>query len=179
MDGGGDGTASSSDTSFDASFDRLYAVAYRVAFRLTGSREESDDIAQESLARASARWSTVAGYAEAWVATVSGNLAISYWRARRRRESAAPGGQPAGTTAFLDERLDLVRALRRLPRRQRGVVVLRYLADWSEADVAAHMGCSVGSVKSQASRGLAILRRSLDIRVQGPEAGVHFEGGDL
>ena len=49
-------------------------------------------------------------------------------------------------------------ALRKLPRRQREVVVLRYLADFSEADVAVALGCSVGTVKSQASRGLSALR---------------------
>ena len=55
----------------------------------------------------------------------------------------------------LGERGDLVVALRKLPRRQREVVVLRYLADFSEADVAVALGCSVGAVKSQASRGLS------------------------
>jgi RNA polymerase sigma factor (sigma-70 family) len=59
------------------------------------------------------------------------------------------------------ERVDLARALRRLPRRQREVVVLRYLADWSEADVALALGCSVGTVKSHGHRGLAALRRHL------------------
>jgi RNA polymerase sigma factor (sigma-70 family) len=61
----------------------------------------------------------------------------------------------------LGERGDLVAALRRLPRRQREVVVLRYLADLSESDVAVALGCSVGSVKSNGSRGLSALRRDL------------------
>jgi RNA polymerase sigma factor (sigma-70 family) len=67
------------------------------------------------------------------------------------------------------ERMDLTRALRRLPRRQRQVVVLRYLADWSEIDVAGELGCSTGAVKSHASRGLAALRRHL--AVHGVEGG--------
>jgi RNA polymerase sigma factor (sigma-70 family) len=61
----------------------------------------------------------------------------------------------------LGERGDLVVALRRLPRRQREAVVLRYLADLSEAQVAIEMGCSVGAVKSHGSRGLTSLRRHL------------------
>jgi RNA polymerase sigma factor (sigma-70 family) len=51
--------------------------------------------------------------------------------------------------------------LARLPRRQREVVVLRYLADWPEDDVARELGCSVGNVKSSASRGIRSLRRRL------------------
>jgi RNA polymerase sigma factor (sigma-70 family) len=54
--------------------------------------------------------------------------------------------------------LDLQRALDRLSTRQREVVVLRYVADLSEADVARVLGCSVGSVKTHASRGLTTLR---------------------
>ena len=50
-----------------------------------------------------------------------------------------------------------------LPRRQREVVVLRHVADMSEADVAAALGCSIGSVKTHASRGLASLRAMLTI----------------
>lgn len=60
-------------------------------------------------------------------------------------------------------RVDLYRALVGLPRRQREVVVLRHLADFSEADVAAALGCSVDSVKTHASRGLAALRAVLSV----------------
>ena len=51
--------------------------------------------------------------------------------------------------------------LRRLSRRQREVVAMRYLADLPEAEVAAALGCSVGTVKQHASRGLAALRAAL------------------
>jgi RNA polymerase sigma factor (sigma-70 family) len=59
------------------------------------------------------------------------------------------------------ERLDLVRALGRLPKRQRQVVILRYLADRPEEEVARVLGCSVGAVKTHASRGLSALRAEL------------------
>jgi RNA polymerase sigma factor (sigma-70 family) len=58
-------------------------------------------------------------------------------------------------------RLALAQALRRLPRRQRDVVVLRYLADLSEADVAESLGVSAGSVKQHAHRAVNALRRAL------------------
>lgn len=153
------------ELSFDEAFTSLYAVAYRVAFRVVGQREEATDIAQETLARAAVRWSRVHDHAAPWVATVAGNLAIEYWRKRKRRDAvelrpALPASPANG--GFTDERqierMDLVRALRALPRRQRQVVVLRYLADCSEAEVAALIGCSQGTVKSSASRGLTALR---------------------
>ena len=67
--------------------------------------------------------------------------------------------------AFAEDRLDLQRALRDLPKRQRDVVVLRYVADQPEDAVAAALGVSVGTVKTHASRGLAALRARLGDRV--------------
>jgi RNA polymerase sigma factor (sigma-70 family) len=64
------------------------------------------------------------------------------------------------------ERDFLIRALAGLPLRQRSVLVLRYYNDLSEAEIADVLGCSVGTVKSQASRGLARLR---EIAVSGAE----------
>ena len=157
------------EVSFDETFSALYSLAYRVAFRVVGQREEAVDIAQEALARAAARWGRVQDHAAPWVATVAGNLAVDYWRKRRRRDAlslAAPPPASSGAGESSDdrpvERVDLVRALQALPKRQRQVVVLRYLADCSEAEVAASMGCSEGTVKSSASRGLAALRAAAE-----------------
>jgi len=81
---------------------------------------------------------------------------------RRRRDRDRPGtGVPteaASADAWLDERLDLAAAVARLPRRQREVVVLRYVADLPESAVAQQLGCSVGSVKQHTSRALTALR---------------------
>lgn len=150
------------ELSFDEAFPSLYALAYRVAFRVVGHREESIDIAQETLARAAVRWSRVHDHAGPWVATVAGNLAVDYWRKRRRREAAMEAGDSSPVDDRQIDRMDLVRALRALPKRQRQVVVLRYLADCSEAEVAALIGCSEGTVKSSASRGLAALRAAAE-----------------
>jgi RNA polymerase sigma factor (sigma-70 family) len=150
------------DLVFEDAFADLYTRAYGVAYQLLGRRGESEDVAQETLARAFVHWRKVGNYAEAWVVRVAGNLAIDSWRrtARahaadrsRRHDSSAPG--PDG------QRVDLHRALATLSRRQREVIVLRFLADLPEADVARALGCSVGSVKQHSSRGLANLRNSL------------------
>ena len=143
--------------SFELAFADLYRLAYRVAFRILGDRSEAEDVAQEALARAALRWSRLHERPEGWVCRVASNQAIDRYRRRRRQLQVL-----AGPVGIVDERLgergDLVTALRKLPRRQREVVVLRYLADFSEQDVAVALGCSVGTVKSQASRGLSALR---------------------
>jgi RNA polymerase sigma-70 factor (sigma-E family) len=152
------------ETSFDELFPELFRSAYRIAFRLSGSREDAADCAQEACARACADWAklTRAGSPLPWVVRVSSNLAVDRWRKGRR--ARAYGGSPAVATLDPDpERLDLYRALDTLPRRQREVVVLRHLADMSEADVASVLGISTGAVKSNASRARATLRAVLTI----------------
>jgi RNA polymerase sigma factor (sigma-70 family) len=152
------------DLVFEEAFEDLYLRAYGVAFQLLGRRSESEDVAQETLARAFVHWRKVRGYAEAWVVKVAGNLAIDSWRrtsrvdradATNRTDTSSPG--PSG------QRVDLHRALATLSRRQRDVIVLRFLADLPEADVARALGCSVGSVKQHASRGLATLRTTMGV----------------
>ena len=152
------GARPAGDGGYEDSFTALYSLAYRVAYRITGSQDESSDIAQETMARAACRWAKLDRPREPWIATVASNLALTYWRRQHRVEKAGAESRPGETDAFRVERVDLVRALRSLPRRQRQVVVLRYLADRPEAEVAAALGCSEGSVKSAASRGLAALR---------------------
>jgi RNA polymerase sigma-70 factor (sigma-E family) len=151
-------------TTYDECFRRLYDAAYRVAYRVLGDRLEAEDVAQETLARAFIGWRSMSEYPDAWVATVAANLAVDRWR--RRRKVPPPEVVPTTVDAYAGERVDLVRALRALPRRQREVVVLRYLADHSEESVAAALGCSVGTVKTHASRGLAALRSTFDVHVR-------------
>ncbi|HVX21615.1 MAG TPA: sigma-70 family RNA polymerase sigma factor [Acidimicrobiales bacterium] len=169
---------------FEAAFPDLFALGYRVAFRILGDGGDAEDVAQEALARAVVRWTAVQDRAGGWVARVAANLAIDRYRRRRRSGSGWSGPGPDWVAdRYQPERLDLARALRRLPRRQREVVVLRYLADWSEQDVAASLGCSVGTVKSHGARGLGSLRRALsdgDPGRPGGAAAVPREGvGDV
>ena len=129
-----------------------------MAFRILGDRPEAEDIAQEALARATLRWQ-FHDRPEGWVTRVASNLALDRYRRRRRRNSIQTG--PIGIVDDRTvERSDLVQPCAPTSsRRQREVVVLRYLADLSEVDVARALGCSVGSVKTHASRGLSALRR--------------------
>lgn len=144
---------------FEAVFDELASIAYRVGYRLLGDRAAAEDIAQEALARALVRWRRVEGHAVPWVIRVSTNLALD----RLRGSSRAVVRQPPEQVADDDPersalRLTLARQLAALPRRQREVVALRYLADLTEVQVAAALGLSQGSVKRHTGRGLAALR---------------------
>ena len=147
---------------------------FQLALLLAGRNQaDAQDLLQVALERAWRRRRTIArnDNTEAYVRKALVNASIDRWRWLRRRDerpldAAGPGpsgGDPASLVARRDE---LIRALAALPPRQRAVLVLRYWEDLSEAEVARVLGCSVGTVKSQASRGLARLRE-----LSGPPAG--------
>jgi RNA polymerase sigma-70 factor (sigma-E family) len=145
---------------FEERFEELARIAHRVAHRLLGDRGDAEDVAQEALARAYVRWPAVRDHAEPWVARVATNLAIERWRKRRPSASVdalALVGR-SDRNEVIELRMALVEALRRLPRRQREVVVLRYLADLPERQVAEALRTSVGSVKQHTHRALGRLR---------------------
>jgi RNA polymerase sigma-70 factor (sigma-E family) len=134
----------------------------RLAFGLTGDRWLAEDIAQTALARAYVAWRRVsrADDPDAYLRRILVNA--SNRRFRRRRVTEEPGDLPdvavEGPADLVDERSALLAALRQLPPRQRAVVVLRYWNDLTDAQIAAALGCSPGTVRSQLSRALARLR---------------------
>jgi RNA polymerase sigma-70 factor (sigma-E family) len=138
----------------------------RTAYLLTHHRALAEDLVQTSLAKAWFSWGRIEGRPEAYVRRIMVNTYSSWWRRRWNGEEAtadlpergAGQGFRPGEDVRVDDRTDLWRALARLPRRQRAVVVLRFYEDLSEAETAEIMQCSVGTVKSQASRALAKLR---------------------
>ncbi len=158
-----------SDLSFDARFDETFRAAYRAGYRLLGNREDARECAQEALSRAYPRWDRLAtnGDPLPWVVRVAINLAIDRVRrngnrttslARERTHSHERGNVSEAAETGLVDRLQLQAALRTLPRRQREVVALRFLADLSEHQVATALGISNGAVKQHTTRGLARLR---------------------
>lgn len=128
---------------------------------LTGNRTAGEDLLQAALERVMRRWGGVRGDLEGYVRRTLYHLAVDQWRSRGRRPPAVPlAFEPpvADDAAGVALRHALVQALARLPPRQRAVLVLRYWEQLSEAEAAEMLGCSVGTVKSSASRGLARLR---------------------
>lgn len=137
-----------------------------LALLLSGRRRaEAEDLLQDVLERAYRRWPRIIrnGSPEPYVRQMLVNAAVDRGRRLRRRPEAPLSLDAADPTASdqvgqAADRDLLLRALAQLPPRQRAVLVLRYFEDLSEAQTAAAMGCSTGTVKSQASRGLARLR---------------------
>ncbi|WP_371671633.1 SigE family RNA polymerase sigma factor [Streptomyces sp. NBC_00289] len=136
----------------------------RTAYLLTGDAHHAEDLTQTALAKAYRSWRRVSrsDNPEAYVRRMLVNCNSDRFRKRRVAESltAAPP-EVAGrdeAVSWADERSALLTALAGLPPRQRAVVVMRYWEDLSEAEVADVLGCSPGTVKSQASKGLAKLR---------------------
>jgi RNA polymerase sigma-70 factor (ECF subfamily) len=145
---------------FEAAFDRLFGLAYRHARRMVGDPQVAEDLAAEALTRTYARWPRVRSYEylDAWVLRVVTNLAID---ALARRRAPIPVLEATGPEDTAVLRMTLAEALLALPRRQRDAVVLRYLADMTESDVAAALGVAPGTVKSHLHRAVASLRTAL------------------
>lgn len=145
--------------------DGLLRTAYLIVWDLS----EAEDLVQETLLKVARRWPRVRRMERpaAYARRILVNLALkgADRRARRRGElvGEAPPDQAAEATpaTAFEVRDELIAALAELPLRQRSVLVLRYFLDLPEAEVAAALQCSLGTVKSTAARGLARLERTL------------------
>jgi RNA polymerase sigma-70 factor (sigma-E family) len=150
------------DSAFAEYFAARSGALRRTAYLLCGEWHWAEDIVQAAFTRLYVVWNRVAhhdsldGYVRRMVVTT---FLDECRRGHRRREriTAAPHDMPAPQEPA-DERLILLRALADVPPRQRAVLVLRYWEDLSVEQTAALLGCSTGTVKSQAARGLAALR---------------------
>lgn len=136
----------------------------RFGYFLTGDVQSGEDLAQTALARLYLKWDTIrqAEAIDAWVRRVMVNEHTSWWRrAWRHREVLDWDGRTRpdlpGPPDHVPDR-DLWAVVQSLPPKQRAAVALRFYEDLSEAQTAAILGCSVGTVKSQTHRALATLR---------------------
>lgn len=145
---------------------RLPAL-YRYGYVLTGDQHDAEELVQEALTRTGASWHRVRNQhdPEGYVRQTMVRLMCNRWRRPIRERLVARPPE----VAVLDRGLELVESrqsleelLDALPARQRAVLVLRYVEDLSEQQIADVMQCSPGTVKSQASKALAALRRATD-----------------
>jgi RNA polymerase sigma-70 factor (sigma-E family) len=138
----------------------------RTGYLLTGDQGMAEDLVQTALEKTLRRWSGVGEPAslEAYVRRVMYREQVSHWRRRRVVEvpsAELPEWRRETTQSdAVEDHLVLQRALMRIGIRQRTVLVLRYFEDLSEQQVADVLGLSLGTVKSQAHRGLARLREA-------------------
>ena len=138
----------------------------RTAYLMVGDLHEAEDLVQETLFKVASRWPRVSRMDNpvAYARRILVNLALhgSSKRSRHRAElKATPPAETAAQAAHLDIDDRLFDALAALPPRQRAALVLRYFLDLSEAEVAAALSCSLGTVKSSTSRGLKRLEETL------------------
>src|SRR5437763_11964596 len=135
----------------------------RTAYLLTGDHGQAEDLVQSALGRVYVKWGRVSRMEspEAYVRRVMVNQHVSRWRKVRGRESLTSRPpdtvvpDPNASYAAADAVRDVVRAL---PPKQRAAVVLRFYEDLPDAEIAALLGCSEATVRSQISRALAAIR---------------------
>ncbi len=133
-----------------------------------GDHAEAQDLVQEALCRAYSRWSVVSQFDDptAWVRRVAWNMAVSRWRRGRILRLWHRDLVPPEVDAPSAIRIDLARALAKLPDKQRQVVVLHYLADMPIADIAAFVGVADGTVKAWLHRARASLNTLLGTKAE-------------
>jgi RNA polymerase sigma-70 factor (sigma-E family) len=156
------------DAEFREFMHARWPTIVRLAYGLTGDQGHAEDVAQAAFARAYASWPRVSrtGNPDAYLRQIVVNENRNRFRKNRvpeRLTGSLPEHGAADVTREYDERSALIAALQRLGPRQRAVIVLRYWMDLTEAEAAAALNCSVGTVKSQASRALATLRQSTEL----------------
>jgi RNA polymerase sigma-70 factor (sigma-E family) len=157
----------------DEAVTHLYAAHYRSLVRLAAlllrDTAVAEEVVQDSFVAMHGAWRRLADpdRALAYLRQSVVNRSRSALRHRSVAERHAPAPAPDAASAeqgalIALEHAEVMSALRRLPQRQREVLVLRYYADLSESDIADAIGISRGAVKSHASRGMAALRADLE-----------------
>lgn len=152
---------------FEAFFDRHHRELSRLAYLLSGDHVAADDLTADAFLVAWRQWDRVwsADQPLAYVRRVVVNLAASRIRKLSRERTRLPLFHVSDAEATVGPDgaavVDVRAALQRLPERRRACVVLRYALDLPEAEVAEILGISVGTVKSQTSKGVAQLQQQL------------------
>jgi len=130
----------------------------RTAYLLVQDEDLAEDLLQTSLTKAWFAWRRIEGDPEPYVRRILVTTSASWWRRRWTRETPSADLLDHVAATGTPDWQDLWDAIGHLPRRQRAVVVLRYLEDRTEVETARLMACSVGTVKSQCAKALAKLR---------------------
>jgi RNA polymerase sigma-70 factor (sigma-E family) len=163
-----DPAAWDADIAVTALYSAHWRPLVRLAVLLTGDASVAEEIVQDAFVALYRRWTSLsdprAALAYVRATVVNGSRSRVRHRGVEERHRPAPAPEPAGPEEVALRAAEdalVLDALRGLPRRQQEVLVLRYYADLSEAEIAAAIGVSRGSVKRHASRGMAALRERL------------------
>jgi RNA polymerase sigma-70 factor (sigma-E family) len=145
----------------------------RTAYLLCNDRQFAEDLVQQSLEKLYVVWPkvTAADSPDAYVRKAILNMYVSetrrMWRRRERPTDDPTFGVLETVDEAPDERIDLARALSRLPKRQRMVLILRFAEDLSVSETAAVMGCAEGTVKAHTSAAIRAIRQTTEFDLQG------------
>lgn len=153
------------DAEFSAWMAARQPSLHRTAFLMAGDHHTAEDLVSATLAKVYLAWhrierrESVDGYARRVLVNEHNSLWRRPWKRREVAKATLPEETGVHDTPDEGERRELWRLVSTLPRKQRAVIVLRYYEDLSEAEIADTLGISPGTVKSQASRAMATLRR--------------------
>lgn len=146
---------------FDAFVAARSSLLLRTAYLLTQDSHLAEDLLQTALTKAWFAWGRIEGEPEPYVRKIMVNTFASMWRRKwngERPTDEPPDSADSGHADSTATSHDVMAAVANLPKRQRAVIVLRYVEDLTEAETARVLECSVGTVKSQTSKALAKLR---------------------
>lgn len=147
-------------------FERHYRDVVRYALVLTNSREDAEDVAAETFARA---WRAFREQREPqgpplpWLFTIARNIATDWWRRLSRRATRLLPHQVGDSTDGVESLLWLEALVRALPPRQREVIALRYHRDLSDREIGRVMGLSESGVRSLVARAIQTLRQHPEV----------------
>ena len=153
--------------SFDQVVRRREAQVLRTAFRILGNWADAEDVAQEAFLRLHRRGLDFPSEPAfgAWLYRVTVNLCLDRARSARRAgelqepsELASPGISVEAAAIREQQKQRLLAALAKLPRKERAAIALREIEGLSTAEVAAILGSSEGTVRSQVAKALTRLR---------------------
>lgn len=159
-------TESAGEPEFAEFMRARWGALFGTAYLLVGNRADAEELLQDAMARTCARWGAIRdkAAADSYVRRTMTHQAMRGWRRRGREwitDDLPDSGHDGGIAGHV-QRLELWDQIRKLPPRMRAVLVLRYFEDLTEEQTARELGCSVGTVKSQAHRALGKLRTGLD-----------------
>lgn len=151
---------------FEDLYARHYADVFRYALVLTNSRDEAEDVAAETFARAWRAWSAGRepdGPPLPWLLVIARNIARDRWRRLSRVTTRLLPSRGQDGHAEVESLLWLQTLIRTLPPRQREVIVLRYHRDLTDAEIGRLMGLSESGVRSLVARAIATLRQHPEV----------------
>ncbi len=160
-------SSASAKAEFEEFFRRHHRELARLAYSMTGNRTEADDVVGDAFASAWERWDRVqaADSPLAYVRKIVVNLSVERVRTavrdRQRHRLMTPLTRWFYHSPDIGGAVDLQAAVLALPPGRRACVVMRHVLDLPEEEVARTLGISLGTVKSQTSKGLSQLRSQL------------------